>query len=330
MTIPTFTVTDGNIETISRLVELRKADEFVLWRTDRNVIGPTPEFTREEFWYVLLGCLMTTQQKSTKGMPVDRFLELKPFPLTLEKCSKDLEKHLISTLTAFGGIRMAPTIARRAKTNYDWLDNNGWTLVETHYLKLASQRNRAPLAEDRKAERHAAYFADNTFAGIGPKQSRNLWQWLGLTRYEIPLDGRICKWINENLSSRISIPELADYRYYDAVLDHVQMLCDRAQVLPCIFDAAAFDYEQKRSTPEVLMSHDSKGTTATGYVNPNGQVVVRDTGMSGTDKYQRIYQIACSKCGHTYGANGSDCHLRLCPECQGGAEGLPLGRSAHA
>ena len=80
----------------------------------------------------------------------------------------------------------------------------------------------------------------------------------------------------------------------------------------------------------VSMSHDSRGTTETGYVNPNGQVVIRDTGAPGTDKFQRIYQMACSKCGHNYGANGSDCHLRLCPKCQGGAEGLPLGRGADA
>jgi hypothetical protein len=78
------------------------------------------------------------------------------------------------------------------------------------------------------------------------------------------------------------------------------------------------------------MSREDKGTTKTGYVNPNGQVVIRDTGSPGTDKFQRIYQLACSKCGHNYGANGSDCHLRLCPKCQAGAEGLPLRTGAHA
>ena len=66
----------------------------------------------------------------------------------------------------------------------------------------------------------------------------------------------------------------------------------------------------------------SKGTTEIGYVNPNGQVTIRDTGLPGTDKYQRVYQLACSKCGHNYGANGSDIHERppesaftLRPEC---------------
>ena len=29
-------------------------------------------------------------------------------------------------------------------------------------------------------------------------------------------------------------------------------------------------------------------------------------------------------CGHRYGANGSDFHIRKCPKCQGGAEGLSI------
>jgi hypothetical protein len=63
-------------------------------------------------------------------------------------------------------------------------------------------------------------------------------------------------------------------------------------------------------------------TTRPGYVNGNGQVVVRKTNIPGTDKNQYVYQLACSCCGHVYGANGSDIHLRLCPAHQGGAKGL--------
>jgi hypothetical protein len=65
-------------------------------------------------------------------------------------------------------------------------------------------------------------------------------------------------------------------------------------------------------------------TTRKGFLNPNGQVVVRATGLPGTDHLQRIYVLLCTQpgCGHEYGANGSDIHERRCPECQGGASGL--------
>jgi len=71
----------------------------------------------------------------------------------------------------------------------------------------------------------------------------------------------------------------------------------------------------------------TKGTTNSGYVNSNGQVTIRDTGSPGTDKFQRIYQLACSKCGHNYGANGSDIFDRKCPKCQHGRPGIEIGNS---
>ncbi len=65
-------------------------------------------------------------------------------------------------------------------------------------------------------------------------------------------------------------------------------------------------------------------TTRPGYENSNGQIVVRATGLPGTDHGQYIYVLRCRRCGHEYGANGSDIFQRRCPACQGGAPGLPF------
>lgn len=65
-------------------------------------------------------------------------------------------------------------------------------------------------------------------------------------------------------------------------------------------------------------------TTTIGYVNRNGQVVIRNTGLRGTDHGQSVYQLGCSLCSHVYGVNGSDIHLRKCPNCQSGKPGLPM------
>ena len=62
-------------------------------------------------------------------------------------------------------------------------------------------------------------------------------------------------------------------------------------------------------------------TTQIGYVNRNGQVTIRNTQQAGSD------QLACSKCGYSYGSNGSDIFDRKCPECQGGRHGLPYDHS---
>ena len=64
-------------------------------------------------------------------------------------------------------------------------------------------------------------------------------------------------------------------------------------------------------------------TTEPGYVNRNGQRVVRETGLPGTDHLQFVYVLRCRACGAEYGANGSDIYQRRCPSCQDGASGLP-------
>jgi hypothetical protein len=67
-------------------------------------------------------------------------------------------------------------------------------------------------------------------------------------------------------------------------------------------------------------------TTAPGYVNRKQQEVLRNTGLPGSDHCQVIYVLRCGACGHEYGANGSDIFERKCPQCQGGAPGLAVGR----
>lgn len=68
----------------------------------------------------------------------------------------------------------------------------------------------------------------------------------------------------------------------------------------------------------------SKGTTVPGYVNKNRQFVVRKTDLDGNDHLQKVYVLQCLDCGHEYGANGSDIHIRKCPAHDGGAAGLPM------
>ena len=63
-------------------------------------------------------------------------------------------------------------------------------------------------------------------------------------------------------------------------------------------------------------------TTTPGFMNRNGQVVVRATGLSGTDHGKYIYVLRCTKCSTEYGANGSDIHGRRCPKCDKGRPGL--------
>lgn len=74
-----------------------------------------------------------------------------------------------------------------------------------------------------------------------------------------------------------------------------------------------------RQTPLII-----ERTTATGYRNADGQVVVRKTDLAGTLPNQRIYAMRCELCAHEYGRNGCDIHRSQCPNCQDGPPGLPI------
>lgn len=67
-------------------------------------------------------------------------------------------------------------------------------------------------------------------------------------------------------------------------------------------------------------------TAKPGFINRNGQVVIRNTGKPGTDHGQSVYQLGCSGCGHVYGANGSDIFERRCPKHRTAPPASPCDR----
>ena len=108
-------------------------------------------------------------------------------------------------------------------------------------------RKREPRDSDYAVEREVATYLSEGFASEGfhrvaSKQARNILQILGLSRFEIPLDSRITKWLNANLELpyHVSGSGLSNPEYYHFILDIVQDSCSTADVLPCIFDAAVF------------------------------------------------------------------------------------------
>jgi thermostable 8-oxoguanine DNA glycosylase len=92
-----------------------------------------------------------------------------------------------------------------------------------------------------RTERQAAQFLADNLNGIGPKQSRNLLQGLGISQWETPIDSRITKWLNANgFPLKLSAGNLADREYYNFVMDGFQELCRACGLSPCILDAAIF------------------------------------------------------------------------------------------
>lgn len=138
-------------------------------------------------------------------------------------------------MIAHGGIRFPKRISEDLEYNYLFLNHGN------NRDQLLAQVNLLTSPQSREVERQVARHLQSLLKGFGPKQSRNLLQALGLTRYEIPIDSRIASWLKDfGFPMRLSATTLSDVYYYEFVLDAIQALCVAAKIYPCVLDAAIF------------------------------------------------------------------------------------------
>ena len=229
-------VEDIDIQKVTSLYDKQKNNAFVQNRIERNIRNNLPPFSNELFWEAMISCLITTQQRSGPESAVTRFICTNPFPLNFPLCcsQSNLSEFVRSTITKFGGIRRGIKIAEEISDNFDWLENGGWERVFGIVGALESNNT-------IEVEKESAEYIDEKLKGFGPKQARNLLQSLGLTRYEIPIDSRIIKWLNDfGFPIKLSSAGLSDKNYYNFVQDGIQQLCEKSGIYPCVFDAVVF------------------------------------------------------------------------------------------
>ena len=229
-------VGEQDVATVRALYAKYEQHHLVQDRWEVNVCNPPTTVSKEEFWQAMVMCLLTTRQPSGPESAVMRFMAQAPFPLSYGQCTK--EQHLAdyceASITRFRGIRRGKTIGGEINANLARLEAGGWESIFGALRGL----NKASQPGD---ERCVARLIDERLKGFGPKQSRNLLQTLGLTRYEIPVDSRVTRWLNgSGFPITLRAASLQDEEYYAFVLDGVQVLCQKSGILPCMLDAVIF------------------------------------------------------------------------------------------
>ncbi len=240
-------ITPHNLEAVKAIVEQKASDRIVVERQLRNVDGMPPDIDEESLWHEHIMCLLTSKQPSSWNDPVPRFLRETPFPLSLEKCRQadDVFAFVRSTLHASPGIRFRDQrIPAAVSENFKALEAGGWDKLLSWAEVLKRRRRRKHTwmnyEADRDLEEEAADYIDKHYKGFGPKQARNFWQALGLTRYVCVIDSRIKSWCVNNLDGPWSQFELGGKKDYKQMARFLQEICVQAKILPCIFDAAVF------------------------------------------------------------------------------------------
>ncbi|MBL9164635.1 MAG: hypothetical protein JNL18_18045 [Planctomycetaceae bacterium] len=228
-------VTEDDVARLHAFQATQENNPFVRRRIKDNLRADKKPVTRERFWKVHVGCLLTTQQRSGPNSSVSHFMA-SPWRLTFAACSAadDAEAFCLKALKQFGGIRRSSVVSREVAANLAFVQGEGWKKIRKC---LESVR----LGNDAGTERQAAEFLADSLRGIGPKQSRNLLQWLGLSKFEVPIDSRITHWLNNfGFPLKLSANALSDRNYYDFVSEGFQQLSLAAGLSPCVLDAMIF------------------------------------------------------------------------------------------
>ena len=128
------------------------------------------------------------------------------------------------------GIRFKNRLADFIGSNFVKLEDGWWP-------EFMSTLRTLDRPHEKMDERRAAHIIDYSLKGFGPKQARNLLQWLGLTQHETPLDSRVVKWLK---SFGLPAPDLGKADSYDDAMDRFQQIAAAADISPCLLDAAIF------------------------------------------------------------------------------------------
>jgi hypothetical protein len=156
-------------------------------RLRRNVRGEGRRSTQADAWNATLIAILTTQQPSGPGSKPAKVLQSKA--VTWQKVKRD--PRIITR--EIRGFRFNKTKRQRLRFARTWLDQN-WPGVKLFQTELNAFEPDDP---DRyRVECEAANFLSNGnggIRGVGPKQARNFWQYLGYAVWTIPLDSRVQK-----------------------------------------------------------------------------------------------------------------------------------------
>ena len=232
----TWEIEEADIRRVRAFLTAYADDPFVQARTERNLSEDKTLPTRIEVWWAFVACRVTSQQRSGPNSPVSRLLSKDPFPLKLEQLAAqtDREPFIEGVIRGHGGIRFASAIANDLTTNLRRLEEGHWAVLLEHLERLRHPHKAVE-------EREVADYLAGTFRGVGPKQSRNLVQSVGLSLYEIPIDSRITKWLNEfGFPVHLTGGALGEKAYYEFVSEGIQALCRACDVYPCVLDATIF------------------------------------------------------------------------------------------
>jgi thermostable 8-oxoguanine DNA glycosylase len=233
---PVWEINKTTLQRWRKFVVSNIKNDLVVDRQRRNVGRKDIDLSKSSLWKVFVGCQVTTQQRSGPNTPVSRFMSSASPALNYHACRREpsVQGELKRELAA-AGLRRAPTISKNLTRILEELEDGEWKILLRHLSTLESNTTKG------KEQKVAEYLQLGKYPGLGPKQSRNFIQWIGLSRYEIPLDSRVLKKLKELGCSFVPrAVALSDETVYRFVQSGLQQIAYELDIYPCVLDACIF------------------------------------------------------------------------------------------
>ncbi len=233
---PVWEIDDATLARWRGFVKENFKNQMVRNRHARNIKRENIDLSKSNIWKVFVSCQVTTQQRSGPNTPVSRFLDSGSMALDYSACKKAISIHkLLKRELSSAGLRRAPTIAGNLAEIHNLLESGEWKILLQHLGTLETHTTKS------KELKVVQYLKSQKFPGLGPKQARNFIQWIGLSRYEVPLDSRVLRRLKELGCNFVpSATALSDETVYRFVQDGLQQIAASLKIYPCILDACIF------------------------------------------------------------------------------------------
>jgi thermostable 8-oxoguanine DNA glycosylase len=226
-------LSDSDISRIRDFVK-KHMNPYVEKVKNKNIDHVDRVIDRDSLLKAMLICLMSSETDSYPESKMEQIFNKKPFLLSCQYLFKvsNIELAFQETFKATGVTKYLKKVPRYFSTNFE-------SLVETNW-DLESEINRSLGNELTKYdERKLADMVDRSFKGFGSKEARSFLLALGVTKYEIPIDYNLIKWLkNFDFPIKFSKIALQDILFYHFVSDGIQKLCEISEIYPCVLYAS--------------------------------------------------------------------------------------------
>lgn len=181
----------------------------------------------------MLMCLLTTQEGVKYDKKISAIFNEQPFYLNAKFLSTQFDiRNTVFEFLKSEGLTPSNKIVDAFVHNHLYLLQSEWELKTD--LEKCACADYTPLQERELADN-----IDMQFKGFGSIQARSFLQAIVLTKYEIAITPVTIEWLkNVGFPILFSPIALQDKSFYHFVSDGIQLLCEKANIYPCVLDAA--------------------------------------------------------------------------------------------